>query len=175
MMSMAEQPPRRSPWPWAIGAFLTVVIAVNIAFIWVANRNAPQLAEQDYYQAGLKYEEQIQMQRNALALGWTADVQTCPDGLTAEGCAITLKLADAKGQPIEGLSGAVTARRADDASLDTTVRVQALGSGVYRATLPVQVTGKWKLLTRLKGGQLDGQAVPWVNARPITIRPGAGQ
>ncbi|MCB9542261.1 MAG: FixH family protein [Myxococcales bacterium] len=95
--------PSRSLWPYAIIASLVFVAAVQIAFVFVASRNAPVLESETAYADALEYDAVMAARRASAALGWRVVVE-------AGGDAVTYRVRDAAGAPVPGLRGALSLR-----------------------------------------------------------------
>ena len=62
------------PWPLGIILGFLLVFAVNFYVIWISIRSPHQLVVENYYQQGIRYEQELEKNRDSLELGWKVDL-----------------------------------------------------------------------------------------------------
>lgn len=157
-----------NPWPWSIALGLGVVVVVNLYVVYLSRQNAPTLTQQDYYQAGLRYEQTLDAKRASAALGWQPEVSVCPEGTVDGVCEVAYRLKGAQGEPIVGFAGALTAYRADDATQDVNVDFEEMGQGLYIAKMPVANAAYWHVNVKFAGAD---EKTRWLDERRVRIAP----
>lgn len=143
---------RRSPWPYAIIAALGFVIAVQAALLTIASGNRPVLESESAYADALEYDTIVEARRAASALGWQVHVELSRDR-------VQYRLRDAAGQPVSGLTGTLSLKRADTDRGDAESPFSEVAPGVYQAARPAR-GGVYRLAARLEGGPQ-----PWIDDR----------
>jgi nitrogen fixation protein FixH len=156
----------RSWWPLGIVVGLGIVFVANGIMITKALENPSAPAAEDHYVESEHYEEVLTERKAAAALGWTVDVEACPEGFD-DGCVVTLTVTDRDGEPVTGLAGSVTATRADTTDLDRNGGFEESASGRYRTVLDLGDDGYYLFELRLTGHE-----TPWVGERRIQIDRG---
>ena len=129
-------------WPYALGAFLAVVVGGYAAVIYIATADPSFSVEKDYYAKGLAWDSTMAQQRANARLGWALEVEigTAPDG-QAE---IRVRLADSTGSPLDGAS--IEAEVFHNARASDVLRA-SFGPGPdhrYVARLPSRRAGLWE-------------------------------
>lgn len=138
-------------WPAGIITVLTIVVAVNAAFVTVALRHRPQLVSKDYYAAGFNLKAIAERKAAGAATGWRVRGKPLP--LDGSGPALfELTVMDANGLPCDSLQGEVGFYRPSDKSLDISAQsLRFVGSGRYLAVLPRSLErGSWQALVNVK-------------------------
>lgn len=157
---MSQAPKTRNWWPIGIVAGLGVVFVANAIMITLALRNPSVMASEDPYGDALDYDRVIAERAATAALGWQVEFDVCTQGPSPapeRGCVVTFTVRDRDGHAVEGLSGAIEARRGDDAALDRVASVSERGEGRYEAVLALARPGLYELSVHLDGGPS-----PWV-------------
>lgn len=152
---------RRTPDPLLIAliGIAALFLAVNGAMLWVTFRTPPQLVSASYYDDAAHYSQAMEAERASQETGWSATALES----SAPGT-VTLRIVDARGRPVSGMTGSIRAYRPSDADLDRalSVREQPEGSGLYVAPFAEARRGHWELRLDLKraAGRLVA-TVPW--------------
>ena len=129
----------------AMCAFFGVIIAVNAVFMTAALRTFPGEVSITPYEDGLAFNRQLAQQARQAELGWRAAAR-------AEASAVVVEIADAQGQPVEGLSVQGRLQRpATEAGAQNLILTEDT-PGRYQATLS-GVVGAWDLTIQAKGPQ----------------------
>ncbi len=119
---------QRSIWPYAIIAFFTIVITVNLWFIYTALKSDDGLVDKDYYAKGILYNKTLE---DEATLGWQ----------------ISLAFGKTSGEVLKGEASndiAVKVLDKDNSSLkDATVRVVLMrpATDSYDKEFPLEFNG----------------------------------
>ncbi len=144
--------PWRSPWVLAWIGLITVVLTVNVTFVYLAFATNPGLVNDDYYERGQHYEKTLSS-RLAKDPGWSlrADI---PDDLKAgEAAAILVTLVDRTGQPVTPDQVSFYAYRPSDKTRDFSAPMAAVGAGQYSARVVFPLFGAWDALIAVRQGE----------------------
>lgn len=133
-----------------IVAVLTIVVAVNAAFVTVALRHKPELVSDQYYSEGYNLKEIAERKAAGAATGWKLAGKPMPyDG---NGPALyELTVTEANGMPGDSLVGDVAFYRPSNKSLDIRPQpIRAAGPGRYLVVLPRPLErGAWQALVHV--------------------------
>lgn len=143
---------KRSAWPPAIAAFLSVVFAVNFMLLYLAFRTDDGLAEENYYEKGLMYNSALQ---NEKELGWDIEVSfdKTPGARDANG--VIVRIYDKAGAGLDGAAVKVTLRRPTSDRYDRVFDLVRSGAGPsYSGAVAIPLPGIWDL--RVTAGK-DGR------------------
>ncbi len=121
MESSVRKKPR-SPWPFAIVVFFIVIAAVNGIMLTLAIRGYGGLLDENPYEAGVGYQDEIDALQAFKDAGWKAHVESSP-------LRVTLRTGD--GEPITGALIRFHALRPNDAAQDVNVQLREESPGVY--------------------------------------------
>lgn len=128
-------------------AFFGIVIAVNVAFVYVALSSWTGLTDHDSYRTGLSWNRTLERDAAQKTLGWSSAVATrvvrAADGGRSLG--VTLTLRDAGGRPVAGLAVAGEARHPVIEADDRKLEFVEIEPGVYAATAGLPGAGDWEL------------------------------
>jgi nitrogen fixation protein FixH len=129
------------------GLFLAVAGA-NGALVWYAVQSWTGFDARSPYDKGLTYNRNLEAAARQAELGWRA-------GLSADGGAVTVELADRDGRPLAGAEVTAAFERPAGDAPDFDVRLEPQAPGVYRAALEPSAQGLWRVhLTARRGADL---------------------
>jgi nitrogen fixation protein FixH len=128
-------------------AFFGAVIAINVAFAVAAARSFPGEDVPRSYLQGLNYNETLAERRVEAARGWRAGVEA--DWRAQE---IIVRIVDAEGRGLAGLTIEGALRRPLDARHDAQLSFTDRGGGDYRATIANGAPGAWELRAKARRG-----------------------
>jgi len=135
---------RGTGWPLAMGVILGLTVAANVWIIRLANTDPSFAVEPDYYQKGLKWDDELaQRERNA-RLGWRLLPSIAPI-VRGSGADLRVELRDAMVQPIADASIVVTAMHVARAADPVEVTLRPEADGRYEAVVPLERPGLWEL------------------------------
>lgn len=139
--SVSNKEERRSPWPYAIVIFLTVVVVVNIIFIYAALKTDDGLVDEDYYEKGILYNKTLE---DEAALGWQIALNSTEE-LRAESInLLSVSVLGKDGLPLKDASVRVILMRpATDRYDEETPLV--LSGAVYGGKLQIPLRGLWDI------------------------------
>lgn len=132
---------------WLLG-FFGLVFAVNGVLVQAATSTFGGLETSSSYKAGLKFKDDIEQAERQAALHWKVDGRLVDKGGEA---VLDLKVRDAYGVPVSGLTG--TARLAHPATsrLDHEISLNAEGPGLLHGVVAA-APGQWELIIDLDRG-----------------------
>ena len=142
-----------SLWPWIIAGALALHVIASLVVVFVATSNPSYAVEEDYYQKALHWNDKRAQDRTNEELGWILNLTVRPTATPGEQPTLEVHLADAGGEPVDGAVVAVETfhnTRADDI---LRARLDPVGEGVYRTTLPMRHNGRWELRFTVDHGQ----------------------
>ena len=134
-----------SLWPWIIAGALALHVVGSMVMVFVATSNPSYAVEEDYYQKALHWDDKRAQDRTNEELGWFVELAVRPAAKPDEKPALEVRLADAGGEPLDGAVVAVETFHNAHADDILRARLDAVGEGVYRTTLPMRHNGRWEL------------------------------
>lgn len=135
-------------------AFFGVMIIANVFFISAAVNSFPGVTDDQAYQKGLDYNQQIAARAEQAAIGWRAEVRE----VTREGedGVIAIHITNAAGQALSGLAVEGSLERPTNRQGDQRVTFKYAGGGLYIAEAAAFAPGAWVLTAQAKND--DGDA-----------------
>jgi len=127
----------RSRWPLAIGVSLSVVFAVNMAFLALAVWSDDGLVDDNYYEKGLKYGERI---KEARELGWTLSLFAQDNGAGMK--EVEVSLLDRDGRALNGAKVTLLAMRPAKGGFDVVLELNN-DAGPYKGRFGLPLDGWW--------------------------------
>ena len=131
----------------ALLAFFAITVAVNIVFTVYAISTFSGEHVSKPYVRGLEYNRTLATRAAQATLGWKAELALTRKGA---GALVVLRIVDRSGKPLSELDAEVALRRPTNAALDKVVKLDPIGGGEYRATVPELTTGQWDVIAQLK-------------------------
>ena len=120
--------------------FFGVIFTVNAIFLTYALRTFPGESMKKSYLQGLHYNELLLERAEQAALGWRAElIEANGEGV------IEVRLTDAAGAPLKGLTVNGELRRIVHARDDRALAFASMGEGRYRAPAGALDPGAWSL------------------------------
>jgi len=135
---------RGARWPLAVTAILGLTVAANIWLIRTASGDPSFAIEENYYERGVHWDDELAQRAANRALGWKV-VATMTQDATGNGAVLHLVLTDSAVAPIEGASVVVRAMHVARARNPVQVTLASAGPGQYQARLSVERAGLWEL------------------------------
>lgn len=150
----------------AMLGFFGIVIAVNLAFVFLALGTWTGLTDKDSYRTGLSWNRTLERDAAQRELGWTTDIDT----RVVAGVAgdyrffLTLTVTDRHGQPVNDLRVEGMARHPIAEAKDRSIAIEARGAGIYLGRAELPSPGDWEvrlIMTRPDGStyRIDTVAV----------------
>ncbi len=134
-----------SLWPWIIAGALALHVVGSLVMVFVATSNPSYAVEEDYYQKALHWDDKRAQDRANEELGWVLDLEVHPAATPGEEPTLEVRLADAGGEPLDGAVVAVETFHNTRAGDILRARLDPVGAGVYRTTLPMRHNGRWEM------------------------------
>ena len=124
--------------------FFAVVITVNMVMMRLAIATLPGTEVDSAYSASLAYQGEIQSAREQDARHWKVDahIERRADGAAT----LALRVQDANGTPLTGLSVSSLLERPTDRRVDKAIDVAENGGGDYRGIARGVAPGQWDLV-----------------------------
>jgi hypothetical protein len=132
-------------WPWIIAGALALHVVGSLVMVFVATSNPSYAVEEDYYQKALHWDDKRAQDRANEELGWNLDIEVHPAATPAGEPTLEVRLADAGGEPVDGAVVAVETFHNTRAEDILRARLDPVGEGVYRTTLPMRHNGRWEM------------------------------
>lgn len=142
---------RGSWWPIAVVTILGLTVAANVWLIRVATHDPSFAVEEDYYQRGVHWDDELAQRARNAALGWTlaASISPIREG---GGSDLTVALRDSVVAPISGASITVRAMHVARANDAVELRLEPSTPGTYAVHMPIQRAGLWELRIDVQRG-----------------------
>lgn len=156
---------RGTQWPLAVAGILGLTIAANVWLIRIANTDPSFAVEENYYQRGIRWDEELAQRARNDSLGWQLVTSLSPIE-EGRGAGLRIALRDATVAPIAGAAVVVRAMHVARAShpVDVTLR-PAADVGAYEAVVPLERAGLWELRIDVHRGTDRFTAVERLDAR----------
>ena len=133
-------------WPWFALVVLTIVVAVNVWVFMIAQKSAPIITDESYYQLGIDYQKEIDRKIASQNLDWDAQ-------LTWEQQGLRLMMRNDTQEPVSGLHGYLKLYRSDRTDYDQKIGFEEINSGVYQAKFLFSIQGAVNYSIHLTHGQ----------------------
>ncbi len=136
-----------APWMWFLGTSATLTLVINSLFAYVAVRHGPGLVREDYYQAGLHWDQRRARETGFDSLGIGLALRPDADTLVVEGSAAQA-VEPSTARRLGGYALELDLRRPDDADADRDLHfsppvVTAGGSLQWRTVTSPLRRGRW--------------------------------
>lgn len=132
-------------------AFFGVTIGVNSIFVSYALSTFAGEDVKQPYQKGLEYNQQLAGRQAQAALGWQASIAARRE---ANGEALVMvRLRNSEEQPLSALDVDVQLRHPVNAHLDRSLKLKALGDGVYEARVADLKRGQWDVVASTRNSE----------------------
>jgi nitrogen fixation protein FixH len=135
---------RGTGWPVAVASILGLTVAANIWLIRVASSDPSFAIEENYYERGVHWDDELAQRASNRALGWKL-IATMTHAGPGRGTVLHIALTDSAIVPIEGASVMVKAMHVARANDAMQVTLGSRGAGQYEAHLPIERAGLWEL------------------------------
>ncbi len=139
----------RSAWrwfPWALAGVMLLVFAANGGLIYWAMATFPGATNNDGFDESNAYDGVLVKAAKEATLGWSvaADIR---------GGRAVVRLTDAQGRALTGLTVAATAARPLGPKMTTRLKFTPAADGSYVATAALPLRGQWDLALRAETGE----------------------
>lgn len=143
-VDLASRSRRQRPgWyiPWILVAGFGVVLAVNLAMIWIAMSTWTGISTNRAYDKGITYNRNLDAAARQAALGWQARIET-NQGAGLAGT-ISVRLVDARDQPLERVDVRADFERPTHQGYDFGLLLDRTGPGTYTGSFTAPLAGLW--------------------------------
>lgn len=151
-------------WPAAVAGVLCLTIAANVWLITIARHDPSFAVEENYYQRGLHWDDELAQRAHNEQLGWRLLATLAPIQ-RGRGAELRVALRDASVAPIPDASIVVRAVHVARANDPVEVTLISSGPGEYRALVPLERAGLWELHIAVHRGSELYTAVERLDAR----------
>ncbi|HEX6313521.1 MAG TPA: FixH family protein [Gemmatimonadaceae bacterium] len=151
-------------WPVAVATILGLTVAANIWVIRIANADPSFAVEENYYERGVHWDDEMAQRSRNRELGWTLDASLTPIE-AGRGAALSIALRDSVVGPIENASVVVRALHVARANSPVEVTLSPTGAGHYEAMVPLERAGLWELRFEVQRGADRFTATERLDAR----------
>jgi nitrogen fixation protein FixH len=155
---------RGTGWPLAIATILGLTMAANVWLIRVASSDPSFAVEEDYYQRGVHWDDELAQRALNQDLGWRIDASLSPIVL-GQGSNLSVSLSDSSVYPIAGARVVVVARHVARAGEPVSVTMTQGEPGKYSARVPIERPGLWELRFDIHQGANRFTATERLDAR----------
>ena len=131
-------------WPIAVTVILGTTIAANIWLIRVASGDPSFAVEENYYQRGVHWDDEMAQRARNVSLGWKLAASLSPIQ-AGRGSDLRIALSDSEVRPINGASVVVKVVHVARANDPVEVSLVAGAPGQYEARVPLERAGLWEL------------------------------
>ena len=152
-------------WPVAVAGVLCLTVAANVWLIRVASSDPSFAVEENYYQRGLRWDDEMAQRTRNVTLGWHLLATLAPIEL-GRGAELRVALNDSAIAPITGASVVVRALHIGRAGEAVEVTLAPTVAGEYRALVPIERPGLWELRFDVHRGTDRFTALERVDTRP---------
>src|SRR5512139_3865953 len=135
---------RGTAWPIAVAGILGLTVGANIWLIRVATSDPSFAVEENYYQRGVHWDDELAQRARNAALGWTLNASVSPIE-SGRGADLRVALSDSVVAPISGASIVVRALHVARAGQPVEVTLAPGAPGEYEARVPIERAGLWEL------------------------------
>lgn len=154
MISQSNKSGLRNPWVLGMMALITVVLAVNVTFIWFTMKDGKsELVERDYKTKDRKSNELLLSElRTKQALAWQTEIKKPKSIVMGTPVVYEISITDREGKPVSGTLN-VEAYRASDSSKDFTTSFKEVAAGRYQGYINFPLKGYWELHISVQRGE----------------------
>jgi nitrogen fixation protein FixH len=145
-------------------AFFGIVGAVNAAMVWAAISTYSGGVGEAPYRRGLKYNERIHAAAKQEQAGWHDEAQV-------DGRGLRLRVLDAGGRPVAGLTVKGVIGRPATNREDIALALREAPGGAYAAVLPSIAPGAWILDLEAAAGAGDDAAIVYRLRKRLWLKP----
>jgi nitrogen fixation protein FixH len=131
-------------WPAAVVVILGITVVANVWIITIANNDPSFAVEENYYERGLRWDEELAQRETNARLGWRLLPALSPI-VRGSGAGLRVELRDASVRPIADASIVVRAVHIARAGEPVQVTLGSDAQGGYSATVPLERPGLWEL------------------------------
>lgn len=155
---------RSSWWPLGVTIILGLTVAANIWLIRIANADPSFAIEENYYDRGVHWDDELAQRTRNRELGWSVGATLTPIEV-GKGAQLRIELRDSVVSPIDGASVQVTAVHVGRAGQSVALTLAPRGEGEYQALVPIERAGIWELRFVVNRGPERFTAIERLDAR----------
>jgi nitrogen fixation protein FixH len=149
----------------AVVIILGLTVAANVWLITVASHDPSFAVEENYYQRGVRWDDELAQRARNVELGWRLDASVSPTR-AGRGSDLSISLNDSTLSPIAGASVVVVAVHLARAGQPVSITMVPGAPGHYEAHAPIERTGLWELRFDVHRGADRFTATERLDVRP---------
>lgn len=142
---------RGARWPLAVTVILGLGVAANIWLIRTASNDPSFAIEENYYERGVHWDDELAQRATNRALGWKVVATMTPEG-KGNDAVLQIMLTDSAVVPIEGALVVVKAMHVARSRNPMQITLDSAAPGQYRARFPIQRAGLWEFQIDVQRG-----------------------
>lgn len=137
---------RQNAWPIGIVMVILAFFTIDGALVFTAFRDKATVAEDNYYEKGVHFDQLRASTVRSSEAGWKAELAIADAPLAGMPRRVDVVIRSRFGTPVPGLQGTLTAVRPADARLTTSgTLLEVPGEpGTYRLLLKLPARGLWE-------------------------------
>lgn len=135
---------RGGAWPVAVSVILGLTVAANAWIIRLATSDPSFAIEENYYQRGVRWDEELAQRERNSRLGWRLLPSVSPI-VRGTGADLRVELRDARVMPIADAAIVVRAVHVARSAYPVEVTLRGDSAGRYHALVPIERPGLWEL------------------------------
>ncbi|MBE0509569.1 MAG: FixH family protein [Chromatiales bacterium] len=145
-ISQSSNHAMRNPWVLGVLGFISLVVLVNAFFITMAITTSPGLVDENYYQSGRHFEQNIQQRREMInRLDWRMRIQVAEEIMMGRPTMVYLHVTDKAGLPLQDTRARLHAYRPSDADADFELEMRPFAPGIFSVETSFPLRGIWDL------------------------------
>ncbi|MFU8837138.1 MAG: FixH family protein [Thiohalomonadaceae bacterium] len=145
-ISQSSNHAMRNPWVLGVLGFISLVVLVNAFFITMAITTSPGLVDENYYQSGRHFEQNIQQRREMInRLDWRMRIQVAEEIMMGRPTMVYLHVTDKAGLPLQDTRARLHAYRPSDAAADFELEMRPFAPGIFSVETSFPLRGIWDL------------------------------
>ena len=131
-------------WPVAVAGILGLTVAANVWLIRIASGDPSFAVEENYYDKGVRWDEEMAQRARNAELGWRLLATLSPIE-RGRGAGLRVSLNDSLVTPVSDASVVVWAVHVARASQPVDVTLRSSAPGEYAGRVPIERAGLWEL------------------------------
>lgn len=128
-----------------VASLLGISVIANLTMLYFSIVSNDGLVEENYYNKGLNYQDEIDRQKNQEKLGWNVSFNRTDK-------TYTVIAKDINSLPLESAKVSINFFRPSQSGFDKNVILKEVNSGIYQTQVKLDLKGIWNTTTEIKKG-----------------------